>query len=581
MKVKKGVGVSEGYAIAPVKILDDDTISIPQRYIKRENVENEIILFEKACKSVVQDLNKKVKKFPAILKEESISIVSSYTKILFDQSFIMEVKELIKVNFYSAPYAIFKVLKKYINILENSQDEFFRSRASDLIGLRNLVIKKITAQEDKNKTSSKEKYIIVAKEFNLASTVNTLIKNLAGIITEKGTKTSHAAILAKEFGIPAVTALDNITQELVDREIIIVDGFSGNIIINPTEDVIKKYQTLLNIYQEEKKRLIEVAKTMPAVTMDCKEIKVYANIEFPDEIQYAINVGADGVGLFRTEFSLHISDNKLPTFEELYQQYRGIVEQCPDMDIVFRLFDIGGDKLYPHLSKDYTNPFLGVRGIRVYNLVPQLFIDQIKAILMLPLKKIKIMVPMVSNLDEVLLIKNICADILNEVYKYKSSDNFKFALGIMLEVPSAILSIEQIGKEVDFFSIGTNDLIQYTLAIDRTNNDVAYLYQPLHRSILKLLQISIEYCEKNNKDLSVCGEIASDPIYSVLLIGMGVKILSVAPSAIPNLKKTICNIRFDEVKKIIEQIWQYENPQDAYKYLEDKLNLSTAKLGGV
>ncbi len=581
MKVKKGVGVSEGYAIAPVKILDDDTISIPQRYIKRENVENEIILFEKACKSVVQDLNKKVKKFPAILKEESISIVSSYTKILFDQSFIMEVKELIKVNFYSAPYAIFKVLKKYINILENSQDEFFRSRASDLIGLRNLVIKKITAQEDKNKTSSKEKFIIVAKEFNLASTVNTLIKNLAGIITEKGTKTSHAAILAKEFGIPAVTALDNITQELVDREIIIVDGFSGNIIINPTEDAIKKYQTLLNIYQEEKKRLIEVAKTMPAVTMDCKEIKVYANIEFPDEIQYAINVGADGVGLFRTEFSLHISDNKLPTFEELYQQYRGIVEQCPDMDIVFRLFDIGGDKLYPHLSKDYTNPFLGVRGIRVYNLVPQLFIDQIKAILMLPLKKIKIMVPMVSNLDEVLLIKNICADILNEVYKYKSSDNFKFALGIMLEVPSAILSIEQIGKEVDFFSIGTNDLIQYTLAIDRTNNDVAYLYQPLHRSILKLLQISIEYCEKNNKDLSVCGEIASDPIYSVLLIGMGVKILSVAPSAIPNLKKTICNIRFDEVKKIIEQIWQYENPQDAYKYLEDKLNLSTAKLGGV
>ncbi|MFN7181663.1 MAG: putative PEP-binding protein, partial [Planctomycetota bacterium] len=270
----------------------------------------------------------------------------------------------------------------------------------------------------------------------------------------------------------------------------------------------------------------------------------------------------------------------LPTFEELYEQYKGIAEKYPDMDIVFRIFDIGGDKLFPHLAKNYSNPFLGVRGIRVYNLAPQLFIDQIKAILMLPMQKIKILVPMVSNLDEVILIKNVCSQVLNEVYKYRRRDSFKFYLGIMLEVPSAILSIEQLGREVDFFSIGTNDLIQYTLAIDRTNNDVAYLYQPLHRSILKLLEIAAEYSEKNGKSLSVCGEIASDPVYSALLIGLGIRVLSVAPSAIPNLKKSICKMHFEHIKQLLKQIWEYENPHDAYKFLEERLSLNAPVIGG-
>ncbi|MFN7182448.1 MAG: phosphoenolpyruvate-utilizing N-terminal domain-containing protein, partial [Planctomycetota bacterium] len=298
MKVKKGIGVSDGYAIAPVKIIDDEAITISQRYIKKENVESEIELFERACKSVVKELNKRVKNFPAILKNESLSIVNSYTQILFDHSFTKEVKELIKLNLYSAPYAVFKALKKYINVLENAHDEFFRSRANDLVGLRNLLIKKMTLQQNKSTLLPREKFIVVAKKFNLASTVNALIRNLVGIITEEGTKTSHAAILAKEFGIPAVTALDNISQEVVDGEIVIVDGFNGNVIINPTDEAIKKYEVLLNIYHEEKRKLLEGIKALPCVTLDGREIKVCANIEFPDEIQNAIDSGADGIGLF-------------------------------------------------------------------------------------------------------------------------------------------------------------------------------------------------------------------------------------------------------------------------------------------
>lgn len=577
MKVKKGVGVSEGYAIATVKILDDDSIAISQRYIEKNTFQDEIKAFEKACETVVKELNKKIKNFPAILKEESLSIVTSYTKILYDQYFSKEIKELIKTELVSAPYAVFKVFKKYINALENIQDEFFRSRSADLIGLRNLLIKKLTIQQRKSTSLPKDNFIVATKRFNLASTINTLIKSLVGIITEEGTKTSHAAIIAKEFGIPAVTALDNITNEIVDGEVVILDGFNGTIILNPTPDAIKKYEALSNIYKEEKRKIIEMSKKMECVTLDGEKIKICANIEFPDEIQNAINYGADGIGLFRTEFSLQINDGNFPTFDDLFNKYAGIIEKHHNLDIVFRLFDVGGDKLFPNIYKNSSNPFLGVRGIRIYTIVPDLITNQIKAIIILPVKKVKILIPMVSSVDEVLLIKKLCNDIIHETNKLKLIPDFKLSLGIMLEVPSTILAIEQFGEHVDFFSIGTNDLIQYTFAIDRTNNDVAYLYQPLDKAVLKLIQIAVDYCTKYKKELSVCGEIASDPTYGALLVGMGVKILSVAPSAIPNLKNTICNLKYETMQEIAKKVKEFSKPQDAYKYLEEQLGFCTVK----
>ncbi len=580
MKVKKGVGISDGYAIATVKIIDDDSISISQRRIKKENVQEEIKAFERACELVVKELNEKIKNFPAILKEESISIVTSYTKILYDQYFSKEIKELIKTDLVSASYAIFKVFKKYINTLENVEDEFFRSRSADLIGLRNLLIKKLTAQQKEAAILPKDNFIVVTRRFNLASTINTLIKSLVGIITEEGTKTSHAAIIAKEFGIPAVTALDNITNEIVDGETVILDGFNGIVILNPTVDAIKKYETLINIYKEEKRRVIETSKKLECVTQDGEKIKICANIEFPDEIQNALNYGADGIGLFRTEFSLQVNNGNFPSSDELFYKYAEIIKRYEGLDVVFRLFDVGGDKLLPDIYKNSSNPFLGLRGIRIYNIAPELIFNQIKAIIMLPIKKVKILVPMVSNIDEVLLVKKLCDDTIQQTNKLKLIPDFKLLLGIMLEVPSTILTIEQFGDYVDFFSIGTNDLIQYTFAIDRTNNDVAYLYQPLNKAVLKLIQIAVDYCTKHKKDLSVCGEIASDPLYSALLVGMGVKILSVAPSAIPNLKSTICNLKYETLKEIAKKVQEFSKPQEAYKYLEEQLGFCILKFKG-
>lgn len=580
MKVKKGIGISEGYAIATVKIIDEESISIPHKYIKKEKVEEEIKAFEKACKSVVKELNKRIKNFPSLLKEESISIVTSYTNILYDQYFSKEIKDVIKTELISAAYAVFKVFKKYINALENVQDEFFRSRASDLIGMRNLLIKKLTEQEKKSNIFPKENFIAVAKRFNLASTINTLIKNLVGIITEEGTQTSHAAIIAKEFGIPAVTALHNITNEVVDGEIVILDGFNGTVILNPTQEAIKKYETLINIHLQEKQKLFETTRKLECKTLDGEKIKICANIEFPDEIQNALNYGADGIGLFRTEFSLNINNGNFPSADELYNKYRDIVEKYPGLDIVFRLFDVGGDKILPHLYKGSPNPFLGVRGIRVYNIAPDLIVNQIKAIILLPTKQVKILIPMVSTVEEVILIKKICTDIVNETNKLKIIPDFKVKLGIMLEVPSTILTIEQFGEFADFFSIGTNDLIQYTFAIDRTNTDVAYLYQPLDRAVLKLIKIAADYCNQHKKDLSVCGEIASDPMIGALLVGLGIKTLSVAPSAIPNLKRTICNLKYETIKEIAKKVMEFSRPQDAYKFLEEQLGFCSLRFKG-
>jgi phosphotransferase system enzyme I (PtsI) len=220
---------------------------------------------------------------------------------------------------------------------------------------------------------------------------------------------------------------------------------------------------------------------------------------------------------------------------------------------------------------------LGVRGIRIYNIAPDLFINQIKAILMLPLQKIKILVPMVSSAEEIISLKKLCIDLFNDIKKVRMNSNVRFQIGAMLEVPSAILAIDEFKDEVDFFSIGTNDLIQYTLAIDRTNNDVAYLYQPLHKSILKLIQIAVEFCQKNNKELTVCGEIANDPVYASLLVGMGIKGLSIAPSSIPNIKKTICGIKYEQVKQLVKKVLQFENPQEAYTFLQEQLGFHTTK----
>ena len=574
----KGIPASPGIAIGKAYILEKENFCILEYRIKKEEVEKEIKRFKEAVeesKKQILELKERVKEK---IGEKEAYIFQSYLSILEDPLLIKGTIEKIKREKVNAETALRQVYKSFPEKFKVVQLEFMQERFRDVEDVAERVMRNLLKSPILSLSHLEENIIVVAYDLAPSDTASMDKEKVLGFATDIGGRTSHTAIMARALEIPAVVGLRDVTKKVKPGTTIIVDGDRGRVIINPTPAQIKKY--------EEKKRkflayreTLETLKPLPAQTLDGREIELAANIAGPEEVDLAVKNGAEGIGLYRTEY-LYMNRTSLPTEEEQLQAYAAVAEKVAPHSVIIRTLDIGGDKFLSPLSvPKEINPFMGWRAIRLSLELVEIFKTQLRAILKASrYGKVKVMFPMVSSLEEVKKANQILSEVKKELEKEGFSFSNPIEVGIMIEVPSAAIMADVLAKEVDFFSLGTNDLIQYTLAVDRVNEKVAHLYQPLHPTILRLIDNVIKAAHRENIWVGACGEMASDPLGMAVLLGLGVDELSVAPTSILEIKKVIRNLSWEETQRLASHLLKLSTSQQTRRYLGTKLGRRIRKI---
>ncbi|AEE91139.1 PEP-protein phosphotransferase of PTS system (enzyme I) [Tepidanaerobacter acetatoxydans Re1] len=549
----KGIAASPGIEIGKAHVIKPQEVVINTASITREAVDEEIKKLEEAiCASKLQ-LEQIKQKTEKELSRDKAEIFDAHLMILEDPVFLDEIKSKIKTELITADNATAQVVKKYIETFEDMKNAYMKERSVDIKDVGSRIIKNVLGITS-DSFSFTERVIIIARDLTPSDTAQMDKDKVLAFATDMGGRTSHTAIMARSLEIPAVVGLKNITDKVKDGDIVVIDGNDGIVYINPDDSILQKYKKLKQDYLEYRKKLKEL-KELPAETSDkLRKVEISANIGTPKDVKGAIENGAEGVGLYRTEF-LYMDRETLPTEEEQFNAYREVIEKMAPRPIIIRTLDIGGDKKLTYLDMpEELNPFLGWRAIRMCLDRPSILKTQLRAILRASAYgNAKIMYPMVSGTEEVRRANAI----LNEAKQELKAEGIPFdenlEVGIMVEIPSAAITADILAKEVDFFSIGTNDLIQYTLAVDRMNEHISYLYEPLHPAVLRLIKNVIDASHKAGKWTGMCGEMAGDTSATAILLGMGLDEFSMSASSIPQVKKIIRSLTYDEAKQIAEK----------------------------
>ncbi|MFA5794659.1 MAG: phosphoenolpyruvate--protein phosphotransferase [Candidatus Brocadiia bacterium] len=572
MYFKKGIPVSPGISIGKAFVLDSEEYRIPKRSITSTETKTEIAKFENAIQASTQELNKLIKKLARKIGGDTAPIIESHIKMITDEHIKSKIIDAIKNNLYTAEYAVSLILNKYAKTLSLNSDNnpFITNRVIDIYDIEKRILRNLLGRKREDLSDLTEAVIIVGRDLSPSQTALLDKENVKGFATDGGGKTSHTAIIARAMGIPAVVGLQTLSLEITGSDEVIIDGNNGIVIVNPDKETTKKYTVLgKNFVSLENKLAIEV-REYPAETKDGRRISIYANIELAEEVNTALQYGAEGIGLFRTEF-LYPGPEYLPTEKDHFNAYKKVAIQMGKQEVVVRTLDAGGDKVNPiYKSNPEKNPFLGFRAIRLCLNLPEMFKAQLQAILRASeYGNISIMFPMIASREEINQARQLIEEVKKELDAKKIPFNNNIRIGAMIEIPSAAIAIDTIMEDVDFVSIGTNDLIQYTMAVDRGNEKIAYLYQPSNISILRLIKNIIDEGERQDKSVAMCGEMAGDRLYTILLIGMGLKIFSMTPVVIPEIKKIIRSITYSEAKKVVEKVFTLESPKKTTEYLRD------------
>ena len=557
--VLKGVGVSPGIAIGRCYLFDplDSQVSF-YKLSDASLIPKEVVRFKKALKESEQQLLDIQKKLRKEKVKEPVYVIDVHILILKDKIFTHRTINYIKSQGVNAEWALRMTLDHYKQIFEGVKDDYISSRVSDVQYVVQRILRNLSGEKKEIVwEAGKDGVIVVSTDLSPADTAQMKLDNILGFATDSGGRTSHTAIVARSLELPAVVGLDSITRYIHTGDEVIVDGTSGMVVVNPYHDMRKRYEEKKRHYDAAKDEYLKYGK-LPAVTLDNYQVQIGCNIEFIEEIPSAIAHGAENIGLYRTEF-LYIYRDDLPTEEDHFNNYRQVVSEKNLSWSTIRTFDLGGDKFpnYQKQSKE-LNPQMGMRAIRFCLKEVEIFKTQMRAIWRASaFGKTKILFPMISSVDEIREAKKLLEETHQEVLEEGFKTASKIEIGAMIEVPAAVVIADKLAKEVDFFSIGTNDLIQYSLAIDRANERLTYMYEPLHPAVLRLIKKVVEDARKANIRTAMCGEMAGDPLCVLILLGMELDELSMNHLAIPRIKKIIRESTLEESKVLLKKAMSF------------------------
>ncbi|MBH9968732.1 phosphoenolpyruvate--protein phosphotransferase [[Bacillus] enclensis] len=564
--ILKGIAASNGIAIAKAYRLVEPDLSFDKKSV--ENADEEVARFQKAISTSKSELEAIRDKAREDLGEDKAQIFEAHLLVLSDPELLTPIEDKVKTESVNTEYALKETADMFVNMFESMDNEYMKERAADIRDVTKRVLSHLLGVQIANPSMVTEEVIVIAEDLTPSDTAQLNRQFVKGFTTDIGGRTSHSAIMARSMEIPAVVGTKSITSSVENGDVVIVDGLNGEVHINPTPEVIEEYKKEHARYEEQKAEWAKLVNE-PTVSKDGQHVELAANIGTPKDLEGVRNNGGEGVGLYRTEF-LYMGRDELPTEEEQYEAYKAVLEGMEGKPVVVRTLDIGGDKELPYLNlPKEMNPFLGYRAIRLCLDEQDIFRTQLRALLKAsPYGNLKIMFPMISNLQEFREAKAILEEEKKALQENGTKVADRIEVGIMVEIPSTAVMADVFAKEVDFFSIGTNDLIQYTMAADRMNERVSYLYQPYNPAILRLVKMVIDAAHKEGKWAGMCGEMAGDEIAVPILLGLGLDEFSMSATSILRARSQIHRLNKSDMKKLAEEVLQLDTNDEVIKAVE-------------
>ncbi|HJV34440.1 phosphoenolpyruvate--protein phosphotransferase [Geomonas sp.] len=568
----KGIGASAGIAIGTIRITDRRRVTVMEMPVATEQIPDELLRLSKAIERAKSDLATLKDQLAATHGPEHLCVIDAHLMLLDDSMLVGETTRYIETLSINAEGALKRTLARFKDFFQAVEDDYLKERGNDVETVVERVLRTMVGANQEPITRLGDgKVIVVAHDLSPADILQVDKSQVIGFATDLGGKTSHSAILARSFEIPAVVGLEKITQEVTDGELAIVDGATGTIIINPDNERFKEYLSLKHRYEYIEQELLKL-RDLPAETLDGHRMRLKGNVEFVDEIAGINRHGGEGVGLYRTEM-LFFNRLALPSEEEQFEAYSTVVKMMAPRPVTIRTLDVGGDKCLNDLNlTDEMNPALGVRAIRLSLRQPEAFKAQLRAILRASAYgKVRLFFPMVSGIDEVRAAKALFEEAKRELRGVHPFDE-ELPVGIMIEIPSAVVIADLLAAEVDFFSVGTNDLIQYTLAIDRTNEHLSTLYEPLHPAVLRSLKTVVDAAHAAGIEACICGEMAGEPQYLPVLLGLGFDELSMNAVSIPRVKKVLRRCTMEAAQEVARKVLTFRTASEAESYLKGEIS---------
>jgi phosphotransferase system enzyme I (PtsI) len=559
----QGAGVSPGIARGQIHVVLDDFDDAARYRISPSQVTDEIGRFEAALIQTRMQILEMQQRIAESIGAKDAAIFDAHLLVVEDRTLIDEVLRKLETDLCNVEWVFQEVATTYAETLNKIDDPYLRERALDIQDVTKRVIRNLQGKAPKTFLGLSEPHILIAHNLTPSDTAAMNRERVLGLATDLGSRTSHTAIMARSLNIPAVVGLHDVTEKLETGQYVLLDGTNGFLIVDPTPETLKHYGEVESKRIKVVAQLKELRETA-STTRDGRHIVLSANIELPEDVDAVAANGAEGIGLYRTEF-LYLNRNTLPTEDEQYETYRKVAERVRPDPLIIRTFDLGGDKLAPGTVdiSDELNPFLGWRAIRFCLENIDIFKTQLRAILRAAaVGNVKIMFPMISGLDELRGAMSVLAECKEELRASKIDIGEKTEVGAMIEIPSAAISADVLASEVDFFSIGTNDLIQYALAVDRVNERIAHLYEPTHPAVLRLLKMIADAAHANDIWVGVCGEMAGDVALIPLLLGLGMDELSAGANLVPRVKRAVQSLAIPECRELVEEALKLQTPSE-------------------
>jgi len=566
-----GIGASPGIGIGEIYLLNRARMRVEERHVLPQEIPLEINAFRKALDLSREQLESVKRKVADRHLAEHLYIIDTHLLILEDQMLIDETVSLIEGECLNAGGALKQTLAKFKSFFDGIEDEYLSERRSDIDAVGDRVLRNLQGESQQPLTGIDRKVVIVAHDLSPADTIQMDKEKILAFVTDVGGRTSHTAILARSLAIPAVVGMETVSSLLPQNLPVIVDGTAGTVVLNPSADTFKEYLKKKQVYEYFEKELLSY-RDLAAETLDGHRVALRGNVELSEEVPMAQLHGAEGIGLFRTEF-LYMNRPVPPDEDEQFQIYKKIVTDMAPQPVTIRTLDVGGDKFVPEINlSDESNPVMGLRAIRFSIQEKVLFMTQMRAILRASAcGNVRLLFPMISSVEEIRICKAYLEEAKQELRERAIPFDCELPVGIMVETPSAALAADFLASEVDYFSVGTNDLIQYCLAVDRGNEHVAYLYDPLHPAVLRALKMVCDAGRMGGVGVSMCGEMAAEPLYAMILLGLGFNELSMNAPGIPRVKRLIRELRSEDCVVLLDHLLTLPTAEEISQYLESEM----------